>query len=120
MRNSVRGLIAATTLAVLSGVIAGQTPKPDMRGTDSKEAVSRGVAVYKGHCAICHYAASTEKKIGPGLKNLSKRTRFIDGTKIDAQSLTRVIQNGGKNMPPLRDELTDAQIRDLLAYMRTL
>jgi cytochrome c len=120
MMNSVRGLIAATSLVVLSGVIAGQTSKPDMRGTDSKEVVSRGEAVYKGHCAICHYAASTEKKIGPGLKGLSKRARFADGTKIDTQSLTRVIQKGGKNMPPLRDDLTDAQIRDLLAYMRGL
>ncbi len=120
MRSTGRGWIVAISAVFLSGVIAGQTPKPDMRGTDSKDAVSRGGAIYKGHCAICHYAASTEKKIGPGLKGLAKRTRFADGTKMDTPGLTRVILKGGKNMPPLRDELTDAQIRDLLAYMRTL
>jgi len=31
-----------------------------------------------------------------------------------------LIVNGGKDMPPMREQLTDSQIRDLLAYLRTL
>jgi len=108
--------------AIVLGTIAidGQVRKSEIKALDSKEAIARGDAVFKGHCAICHFAASAEKKIGPGLKGLPKLEKFADGTKNDSQNLTRLIQNGGKNMPPLRTELSDAQIRDLLAYLRTL
>jgi cytochrome c len=91
-----------------------------MRPTDSKESIARGESVYKSHCAICHFAASTEKKIGPGLKGLSKRVKFADGTRNDNQNLVKLIENGGKNMPQSRENISDAQLRDLLAYLRTL
>jgi cytochrome c len=120
MMKLVCGLLAGAGVAIISGTLIGQTRKPDMRPTDTKETVARGESVYKSHCAICHFAASTEKKIGPGLKGLAKRTKFADGTRNDNQSLAKLIQNGGKNMPPTRGDLSDAQLRDLLAYLRTL
>ncbi len=111
--------ISAATLCVVV-LLRAQTHVPEMRPTDSRVAVSRGESVYKSHCAICHFAASTETKIGPGLRGLPKRAKFADGTRNDNQSLVKLIQNGGKNMPPLREDLSDAQLRDLLAYLRTL
>jgi len=105
---------------IAAGILAAQTRKTEMSPVDSKEAIARGQAVYKAHCSICHFAGNTEVKIGPGLKGLSKRAKFADGTRNDAPSLTRLIETGGKNMPPLRADLTDAQVRDLLAYLRTL
>lgn len=125
-KRSVVFMMSLAALVIPAGLLffvvlaKAQSRAPEMRPTDSKETVSRGKAVFQGHCAICHFAASPVKKIGPGLKGLSTRTKFADGTKNHSQNLTRLIQNGGKNMPPLRGDLSDAQIRDLLAYLRTL
>ncbi len=120
MMKLVCGLIAGAGVAIISGALVGQIHKPEMRPTDTKESIARGESVYKSHCAICHFAASSEKKIGPGMKGISNRAKFADGTKIDNPSLVKRIENGGKNMPPMRGDLSDAQIRDLLAYLRTL
>lgn len=81
---------------------------------------AKGARVYKQQCEICHYSASTDKKIGPGLKGLMKREKISNGMKADDQSLRRVIELGGKNMPGFHHSLTDQQIRELIAYVKTL
>jgi mono/diheme cytochrome c family protein len=97
-----------------------QSHIPEMHATDTKAMVSHGESIYRDRCAICHYAASSQKKIGPGLRGITKRGKFSDGTWANTPNLTRWIQAGGKNMPGFRGELSDAQIHDLLAYLRTL
>jgi len=82
--------------------------------------VDHGEAIFKEQCAVCHFAHSAEKKIGPGLRGITKRGHFSDGTWANTPNLTRWIQSGGKNMPGFRAQLSDAQIHDLLAYLRTL
>lgn len=113
---------AALALAVAASPAPGQSQSrtPEMRALDSKDTIRRGEAVFKQRCAICHYAASTEKKIGTGLRGIGERERFSNGQRVDSATMTRIIENGGKNMPPLRGQITDAQMRDLLAYLRTL
>jgi cytochrome c len=120
MTKFIRGLFAGILVAIGSAALNSQNHKPVMRPTDSKESIARGESVYKSYCAICHFAASTEKKIGPGLKGLSKRVKFADGTRNENQNLAKMIASGGKNMPPSRENINDAQLRDLLAYLRTL
>jgi len=117
---------APCTLVILALAISAtawpqaQTRFPEMHAPDSKAMVEHGEAVFKDRCAICHFAASSEKKIGPGLRAITKRGKFSDGTWANTPNLTRWIQSGGKNMPGYRGELSDAQIHDLLAYLRTL
>src|SRR5580658_1999082 len=118
MTKWIRGFVAGAVVAMGSAALTAQNHKTDMRPIDNKDSIARGESVYKSHCAICHFAASTEVKIGPGLRGLPKRTKFADGTRNDNQGLVKLIQNGGKNMPPLREDLSDAQLRDLLAYLR--
>ncbi len=60
------------------------------------------------------------KKIGPGLKGLTARGKFSDGKKVDDESLKAWIEKGGKDMPGFKDSLNDAEIRDQIAYLRTL
>lgn len=84
------------------------------------EDVAKGKQIYGQKCEICHYSASTEKKIGPGLAGLMKRERFRNGMKAGDESLRRVIERGGKDMPGYRNSLKPAQIRDLIAYVKTL
>lgn len=93
-------------------------PSKSIRGDSA--AVKRGAQVYADTCEICHNSASIEKKIGPGLKGLSSRPKFSDGKKVDDASLRRWIEEGGKDMPGFKDHLNPEQIRDLIAYLKTL
>jgi len=114
-------------LSVLVIPLAGQGPgkstsekKPPTNGKASAVSVKAGQSVYNTYCAICHLAASTEKKVGPGLKGLGKREKFSGGEKITDDSLRAWIEKGGKDMPPFKETLTPEQIRDVIAYVKTL
>lgn len=80
----------------------------------------RGKAVYQRNCAICHHAASTAKKIGPGLKDVYERKTFGDGRTVSDDNMRAWIEDGGKDMPQFKNTLKASQIRDLIAYLRTL
>jgi len=82
--------------------------------------VTKGKQIYKQKCKICHYSASTTKKIGPGLAGLMKREKFRNGMKANDENLRRVIERGGKNMPGAGDSLKNDQLRELIAYVKTL
>ena len=124
MRQRIFVFIAAAAFA-LSGATSfargqSQSRQPGMSSLDSKDTIHRGEAVFKTRCAVCHYASSNEKKIGPGLHGISHRERLSNGHRVDSTTLTRIIESGGKDMPPLRGQISDAQMRDLLAYIRSL
>jgi mono/diheme cytochrome c family protein len=113
-------LTAATLgFAQVSGrSAAGQKPAP---GSPPPTADSlEGKKLFIADCAACHYSSSRAKKIGPGLKDLSKRGKFSDGKPVDEASLRAWIDRGGKNMPPFKDSLNAEQKRQLMAYLKTL
>ena len=72
------------------------------------------------NCALCHNADSEEKKIGPGLKGLYARGTMQDGTKVTDASITDRIVNGKAPMPPYKDQMTDAEIKQVVEYLKTL
>jgi cytochrome c2 len=77
--------------------------------------------VFEKKCAICHFADSDAKKIGPGLKGISKRGTFtVNGNKVTTESLTTWIENGDSLMPGMKESLEPAQIKDVVAYVKTL
>lgn len=70
---------------------------------------------------MCHYDTSAQKKIGPGLKGISKRGAFtVNGNKITDDSLKNWIENGDQLMPPFKDTLEAGQIKDVIAYVKSL
>ena len=70
---------------------------------------------------MCHFADQEEKKIGPGLKGISKRGTFtVNGNKVTTESLTKWIENGDSQMPGMKDSLEPQQIKDVVAYVKTL
>ena len=84
-------------------------------------AVARGKDIFDKKCGLCHYADSDAKKIGPGLKGLAKRGTFTVKTdKVTDESLKEWIENGDTLMPPFKDVLEPAQIKDVIAYVKTL
>jgi cytochrome c6 len=78
-----------------------------------------GEATYKSNCAICHGATGTPsagmaKAMGvpaaadPNIKKLSADQEF------------EAVKNGKGKMKPFSAKLSDAQIKDVVAYFRDL
>jgi cytochrome c len=102
-----------------TGVLLAQDSAKKSSGNSA--AVARGKSLFQQKCSICHYDTSDQKKIGPGLKGISKRGTFsVNGNKITDESLTKWIENGDQLMPPFKEVLEPAQIKDLVAYVKTL
>jgi cytochrome c2 len=81
----------------------------------------RGKEVFEKKCAMCHFADSDQKKIGPGLKGIFKRGTFtVNGNKVTTESLKTWIENGDAMMPGMKETLEPAQIKDVVAYVKTL
>jgi cytochrome c len=111
------GLVGAAVIG--TGALLAQETGKKIGGTNA--AVARGKSLFQQKCAICHYDNSDQKKIGPGLKGISKRGTFsVNGNKITDANLTSWIENGDQLMPPFKDVLEPGQIKDLVAYVKTL
>ena len=118
-------LIGIATLAVACAVAAQDPPAKDAPKKSSSRAAggsaAKGKQVFEQKCAMCHFADQEEKKIGPGLKGISKRGTFsVNGNKVTTESLTKWIENGDSQMPGMKDSLEAAQIKDVVAYVKTL
>jgi mono/diheme cytochrome c family protein len=101
-------LIRAAGLIVLAASIAGPA-----------FAQTSGAATYKAKCAMCHGADGlAATPMAKNMKVLSfkapamvkaSNAQFIDST-----------ANGKGRMPAYKGKLTDAQIKDVVGYIRTL
>ncbi len=123
MRISKMATLFVFVLAVTAA--AGQSPAKNGKGdkpvTETAAAeIEKGKTVYDKRCAACHFAASDAKKVGPGLKGLTKRGAYSDGKPVTDDSLRAWIEKGGKNMPGFKAALNAKQVRDLIAYLKTL
>ena len=102
--------IAAWTLAGVA--LAQDAAKPEKSEKKksangaSSAAIAHGKDVFEKKCAVCHYADNDQKKIGPGLKGLTKRGTFtVNNNKVTDESLKTWIENGDNLMPPFKDVL---------------
>ena len=124
MRMAIRLLILALVLAPAAYLGAqsksNKAAEKKPNGKESAASVAKGKTAYQDYCAVCHYSANTSKKIGPGLKEIYKRGKYADGKKVDDASMKEWIVKGGTDMPAFEGQLSDAQIRDLVAYLKTL
>jgi cytochrome c len=109
--------ISVIGVMLFAAGIAGAQRGTRVKSTEASD-IARGQEIYEKSCAICHFATSMEKKIGPGLKGIMKKEKFSNRWKVDDENLRRWLEDGGKNMPPSR--LNGEQIRELIAYVKTL
>jgi cytochrome c len=119
-------LILGTAALAVAGAVFAQDSRAAKSQTKKSAngnaaAVERGKDLFDKKCAICHYADNDQKKIGPGLKGLNKRGTFtVNNNKVTDETLKTWIENGDTLMPPFKDVLDPAQIKDVVAYVRTL
>ena len=118
-------VLGIAILAVASAVYAQDDTKPATKKSGaagaSSAAVERGKEVFDKKCSVCHYADSDAKKIGPGLKGIGKRGTFtVNNNKVTDETLKYWIENGDTMMPPFKEVLEPAQIKDVVAYVKSL
>jgi mono/diheme cytochrome c family protein len=126
-------LILGTAALAVAGAVFAQDPSAKSQDPPAKTstkkasngnnaaAAARGKELFDKKCAICHYADNEQKKIGPGLKGISKRGTFtVNNNKVTDENLKTWIENGDTLMPPFKDVLEPQQIKDVIAYVKTL
>lgn len=79
----------------------------------------RGAEVYRSNCTTCHGESGDAKTpAGQALKAASfKSTDALN--KNDAELLA-IAKKGKGNMPSWSDSISDKDLRDVIAYIRTL
>ena len=97
--------IAATSLLAVSAI----TPAL---------AQGAGAATYKAKCQMCHGADGQPTAAGKSMKAMPFNSP--DLKKAPTASLIASVTNGKNKMPAYAGKLTDAQIKDVVAYVRTL
>ncbi len=82
-------------------------------------AQSSGEAIYKANCQSCHGSTGTPS---PGIAKMMgvKPASDPDIKKLTVAQETEAVKNGKGKMKPFSAKLTDAQIKDVVTYFRTL
>ena len=82
---------------------------------------AKGKDIVDMQCAMCHNTDSADRKMGPGLKGLFKKSKLdSNGKPVNDANVLEKINEGGNGMPPYKDTLTDADRANVLAYLKTL
>jgi mono/diheme cytochrome c family protein len=114
-----RSLSIVTPIFLAALAVAGcrslPASKPEALWTMEE---ARGAQVFHQKCARCHHPTTTSPLNGPGLQAITKIKAMPSGAPPTDERLTSVILHGRNNMPAT--PLTDDQLSDLLAYLRSL
>ncbi len=98
-------MIAATSLLAVSVVIPAVAP-------------GAGAAAYKAKCQMCHGADGQPTAAGKTMKALPFNSPELK--KASTASLIVSVTTGKGKMPAYGGKLTDAQIKEVVEYLRTL
>jgi cytochrome c len=111
------GVILAATL--LAGADQGEGKKKGGKAAMAAGDAAKGKELFE-QCGVCHNADSEEKKMGPGLKGLFKRTTLNNKKPVNDANVLEVINNGGNGMPAYDSILSKEEKAHVLAYLHTL
>ena len=80
----------------------------------------KGAALFKSKCSSCHYTDKEESKQGPGLKNIMKRERLPSSkSPANVDNIKKQLKTPFLAMPSFVS-LSEQEIADLIAYLKTL
>ena len=113
-------VIACSALTFAAAQKSPQPAPKSVATVNNPATLASGQKIYAKQCEICHFATSKAKKIGPGLVNIYPGGKFSNGKKVDDASMRAWIESGGKDMPGYKGLLKPNEVRDLIAYLRTL
>ncbi len=85
-----------------------------------KGSAEKGAALFKGKCLSCHYPDKEESKHGPGLKNVLKKEKLPFSRRIaTVDNIKKPLKTPFLTMPSFVS-LSEQEIADLIAYLKTL
>jgi cytochrome c len=88
---------------------------------ETKGSPDKGNELFDEQCSSCHFAASVDAKVGPGLKLLFAREKLqSNGKPLTDGNVLEKIDKGGGRMPAFKDTLSADDKADLIAYLKTL
>jgi cytochrome c6 len=110
MKNSMKWIAAVTTCVVVTGVTL-------LSG--AARAQTGGEALYKTKCVACH-GADGKGETAVGKANKVRDLGSADVQKQSDDELSGIIGNGKGKMPAYSKSLKPEQIKDLVAFVRSL
>jgi cytochrome c6 len=110
MKNNTKWLATITTGVALAGFALLSVPAQAQTG---------GEALYKTKCAVCH-GADGKGETTVGKTNKVRELGSADVQKQTDDELAGIIGNGKGKMPAYGKSLKPEQIKDLVAYIRTM
>jgi cytochrome c6 len=110
MRQTLNGITAITTAVVLVGIALLSVPA---------SAGNTGDATFKAKCAACH-GPDGKGETAVGKSNKVRDLGSLDVQKQSDDELSAIIGNGKGKMPAYGKSLNPEQIKELVAYIRTL
>jgi mono/diheme cytochrome c family protein len=119
----VRRWLVAAALALAAPVLADEAAPPLPRDS-ADAAVIRGSIAFRTYCVLCH--GSEGRGDGRAAKMYTPRPANLTVSPFNDTYKEMIIRGGGASvgrsayMPPWGDELTDEQIRDVVAFLREL
>ena len=105
MKPMLRTLLLLTSIVCLAGAVG--------------IAQSAGAAIFKTNCAVCHGANGIPNPAMERLLGVLSVTN-PEMKKLTPQQMVTTVTNGKGKMPAWKGKLTDAQIKEVVAYLRTL
>jgi cytochrome c len=104
----------ATACFVCASFVMGAAGPQDKSGDAAK-----GKDVFE-QCGVCHNVDTDEKKMGPSLKGLFKKSKLNNGKPVNEANVLEQINNGGNGMPAYADILSADDKANLIAYLKTI
>lgn len=117
----------ACVLLGLAAVSAGaqQVPQGPLLSRDSADAAAfRGGLVYANYCVTCHGMNADGN--GRAARLYEPRPANLRASDKNDAYMTMIVRRGGEKlgrsekMPPWGEELTDEQVRDVVAFVRSI
>ena len=101
MKKQIRTMVALAVVLAVSGAMSF---------------AETGEAIYKANCQACHGSSGTPSPGIAKMMGVKTASEYKDSEKdmIDA------VKNGKGKMKAFSGKLTDAQIKDVVAYFRTM
>lgn len=106
-------------VVIILSIFRALQPRPSEATENTPE--GRGKTVFAQNCSGCHFPDSQEAKVGPGLAGLFEGEKLpVSGRPVSEETVRHQLNDPYENMPRLADDLSEQQIDDVIAYLKTL
>jgi len=106
MKKVLAGIAIAATLCLVGSIARAQD-------------VANGEKVFKAKCASCH-GPDGKGETAAGKATKARDICSADVKKESDAAWTEIIAKGKNKMPSYDKKVTDAEVKDVIAYMRSL